>query len=110
MINALGVDPSGRHNNEIESLHVLQKIRKTKDAIAFFSTILAHREQASKPPPSGAILRIGQNVGRAIAEDQARAYRDLYSNSFCYRMRPYDARNGIAISDADTDETKFFGA
>ena len=59
------MDARRRHDDEIEAVNKFQKIRKPKNAIAFFRTTLAERQQSRQPSPSGAILRIGQDIGRS---------------------------------------------
>ena len=106
----VGIDPVGRHDNEIESFRLLQQIRKTKNAIALFRAILSDGQQTGETAPGGAIFRIGQNVGRAIAEDQARAHRDLEADHLRHRMRSHNAGDGVAVGDAETDEAQLLGA
>ena len=63
-------------------------------------------------------LRIGQNVRGAVGENQTRSDSDLQIGFYrsellsssslrsLMRSRPHDARNRIAIGDADTGKTK----
>ena len=86
------------------------KSGKPKNAIALFGAILSDGQQTGEAAPGGAIFRIGQNVGRAVAENQARADRDLEADDLGHRMGAHDAGDRVAVGDADTDETKLLGA
>ena len=106
----VGIDPIGRHDDEVESFRLLQQIRKPKNAVALFRAILADGQQTGEAAPGGSIFRIGQNVGRAIAENQARAHRDLEADDLGHRVRSHNARDRVAVGDAKTNEAKLLGA
>ena len=48
---------------------------QVQDAVALFRFQLAGRQQPRQPSPGGAVGRIGEDVGRAVGEDQPRADR-----------------------------------
>ncbi len=64
---------------------MLQQVIEIKDAVAFLGAQVAAREQAAKPSPAGTIARIGENVGRAVGEDEPRAGM-IGERKFCSRL------------------------
>ena len=80
----------------------------------FSARRLPTREQAREPAPGGAVLRIGEDVRRAVGEDEPRADRDLQLDPLVAvgvflqggGMRPHDAGNGVAIGDAEAGEAE----
>src|SRR5216684_6794232 len=63
----------GLHHGELEPVAVLEQIVEMKDALALLRAQLAAREQAAEPSPGRAVARIGENVRRAVGEDEPRA-------------------------------------
>ena len=56
---------------------MLEQIVEVQDAFGLLAAALADREQAREVPPGLAVLRIGENVGRAVGEHQPRADDEL---------------------------------
>src|SRR5712691_7107223 len=63
----------GFHHDELEPVDVREKIVEIKDALALLRAQLAAREQAAEPSPGRTVARIGENVLRAVGEDEPRA-------------------------------------
>src|SRR5262249_56034148 len=60
------------HHNELEALDVFEQIVAIKNAFAFLRAQVAAREQAAEPSPRVAVARIGEDVRRAVGEDESR--------------------------------------
>jgi hypothetical protein len=52
---------------------VLDEVVEIENAFSLLAAALSDGEQARQPPPSGAVLRIGENVWGAIREAEPRA-------------------------------------
>ena len=92
------------HHDERKPIAPLQKIVEIKRAHALLRAQIALREQAAQAPPGGAVARIGEDVGRSVAEHEARAGDDakaLRGGLVLARedMGAHDARDGIAVGD-----------
>ena len=93
------------HHDERQPLAPLDQIVEIKRAHAFFRAQVALREQAAQAPPGGAVARIGEDVGRSVAEHEPRAGDDakaLGGGLVLARenMRAHDAGDGIAVGDS----------
>ncbi len=71
------VEPPGRHDDEEEIVRPLREIVETEKAAALLGAGLAQGQQPAEPPPAVAVLRIGEDVGRAVRKDEAGADREL---------------------------------
>ena len=85
---------------------MLQQIIENEDAVAFLRAQIAAREQAAEPPPGRTIARIGENVRRAVGEDEARA-GVIGERQFLLafdQMGAHHAGNRVAIAEPETVE------
>ena len=99
---------------------MFKQIVDEENAFAFIGAAFADGEQPREPSPGGAVLRIGEDVGRAVGEDEARAYGDLefrfvrsmlsFISFVSSGMRAHDAGDGVAVSDTETGQSQFLGA
>ena len=62
-----------RQYDEQQILQISRQIIEVQYAPALVGTHIADRQQSGQPPPSCAVFRISNNVGRAIGKDQAAA-------------------------------------
>ncbi len=93
---------------------------------AFLAAALADGEQARQAPPGGAVLRIGENVRRAVGETKPRADDELqdgmvvaFKQAFVMQTSSFDlfqravsahhARDTIAIRNANAGQAKQYG-
>src|SRR5947209_6403788 len=68
----------GRHHDEIEAGDVLDEIIEEQNALSFFAATLADGEQAREASPCGPVLRVGENVRRAIREHEPSANNESH--------------------------------
>ena len=88
-----------------------------ENAFGLVAAAFADGEQPRQPSPGGAVLRIGEDVRRAVGENEPRAGRDLQLCSSCCRrhlprgggMRAHDAGDRIAIGNAEAGQSEFDG-
>ena len=69
----------------------------------FSARRLPTREQAGEPAPAGAVARIGEDVGRAVGEDEPRA-RVIFQRQILLalgQMRAHHAGDRIAVAQAE---------
>ncbi|MCW2317573.1 hypothetical protein M2322_003137 [Rhodoblastus acidophilus] len=66
-----------RGKDQQKVARVREQIIKIQKALAFFRPAFSGCEQAAQLPPSRAIPRIGDDVGRAVGEDQTRAHHEF---------------------------------
>ena len=95
---------------------MLDEIVEKQDTVALLGAALADGKEACKPAPCGAILRIPEDVRRAINEDEPGSNRDLDRPlRFALilrsrrRMGTHNTGNRIAVRDADTRKPEFTG-
>ena len=84
---------------------MLDKILQIKDAVALLRAQVAAREQPAELCPAGAVLRIGEDVGRAIAEGESRA-RVIAQRKLGLalgEMRAHDSRNAVAVGEPEAE-------
>ena len=85
---------------------MLEEIVETEDAVALLGAQVAAREQAAEPAPAGAVARIGEDVGRAVGEDEPRAgmigERKLLLA--LDQMRAHHAGDRIAVAEPEAGE------
>ena len=113
-----GIDRVGRQHNEVEAFDVLQQIVDVENALGFLAAAFPDGEQAGQPAPGAPVLRIGEDVRRAVGENQPRAGRDLQLDPLVAvgvflqggGMRPHDAGNRIAVGNAEAGDAQFDGA
>src|SRR4029077_1981726 len=86
-----------------------------QNALRLLAAALAGREQARQAPPRGAVLRIGEDVGRAVGKAEARADRELERRQLGLRplvvlmlvelleraVGTHHAGHAVAVRDAD---------
>ena len=77
---------SAFHHDELQALVPILKIVEEQNARALLRAHVANRQQAAQAPPCGAVLRIREHVGRAIAEDEARARRHMQTQLVLARI------------------------
>ena len=63
------------HQDELKAFGVLDEVCDVEDAVAFFGAAVAEGQQATEASPGGAVARVGQNVGCAVAEDEAGSHK-----------------------------------
>jgi hypothetical protein len=97
-------------NDQTEPCHLGQKIVAIEQAFALFGATLAEREESREPAPGGAVLRIGEDVGRTIGKDEPGAGGEFQACFLCGLMGTYDARDRIAVGNADPSQPKGLGA
>src|SRR5262249_31863524 len=77
-----------------------RKIVEIKSAGAFFGSQIAESQQAREPSPTGAIARIGKDIGRAVGEHEPRTgmitQRQILF-ALC-QMCTHHAGNAIAVA------------
>ena len=91
------------HHDQFEPKDMREQIVEMQDAFALLGAQIAEREQAGEPAPAGAVARIGENVGRAVGEDQPRA-RVIFQREILLalgEMRAHDAGDRIAVAEAE---------
>ena len=81
-----------------------EQIVEEQRAGALLGAALAEREQAGEPRPAGAVLRIGENVGSSIGEDEPRADGEPDAMLLRRLVRAHDACDRIAVGDAEARE------
>ena len=75
-----------------------EQILEMEGTVAFLGAAVADGEQAAKPPPAGALARIGEDVGRAVGEHEAcaRVITQLEA-ALALRHAPRDLARLIAV-------------
>ena len=89
-----------RHRDQFEPEGVRQKVIEIKSAGAFFGAQIAESQQAREPAPTGAIARIGKDIGRAVGKHEPRTgmvARRQVLLALC-QMCTHHAGNGIAVA------------
>ena len=91
---------ASRHCDQFEPEGVCQKIVEIKSTGAFFGAQIAQSQQAREPSPTGAIARIGKDIGRAVGKHEPRtgmiAQRQVLL-ALC-QMCTHHAGYGIAVA------------
>ena len=96
-----------RHDDEQQSFLPGEKIVETQNAFALGGAKLAEAQKTAQPSVRRAIGRIGENVGRAVDEDESRAdeqfrRRAVFLQHFLYAfIGAHHARKRVAVGDAD---------
>ena len=100
---------------------MLDEIVEIEDALGLLATAFAHCEETRQPSPCGAVLRIGEDVRRAVGEDETCANGEPQRRqfdaflSFAFNMLvpflkravgAHDARHAVAVRDADTGQAE----
>ena len=108
---------SGGHHDEVEAFDVLQQIVEGREAFGFVAAAFPDGEQSGQPSPGHPVLRIGQDVRRAVGENEARAgsdleFRFLFAVSFVLMgssMRAHDAGHRVPVGNAKAGQAQFYG-
>ena len=96
------------HGDQLESEDMRQQVVEIENALALFAAQVAEREQPREPAPAGAVARVGQNVRRAVGEDQPRA-RVIFQREVLLasgEMRAHHAGHRIAVAEAEAGEAE----
>ena len=89
---------------------MLQQVVQMENTISLLRAQVAGREQPGQPPPAVACRRIGDDVGGAVGEGEARANDEakIHNNFglldlqfFQERPCPHNPRHAVAVGDAD---------
>ena len=104
---------------------MLEQVVEKQNAFGLLAAALADGEQSREAAPGGAVLRIGQNVGRAVGEDEPRAddelqlrmiglaliiqLPDLRIELLGGRIGAHHARDAVAVRDADAGKAECRG-
>ena len=116
------MDAPGGHDNEIEAFDIFKQVVDEENAFAFIGAAFADGQQARQPSPGLPVLRIGEDVGRAVGEYEPRADGEFqfrlvhsmlgiqFANFFIQllrlHVRPHHAGNRIAVGDADPGQAQ----
>src|SRR5579863_3684666 len=96
-----------RHDRDAQAFRVIKKIVEIEKAFALLGPEIAGRQQTREPPVTGAILRIGENIRRAVGKDEPRARRDAQGADVLFvlarkNMGAHHTGERIAVGDADS--------
>ena len=99
---------AGRATRRRPSCQV-EKILQHQPAAAFFRADVACGQQAAEPAVGGAVLGVGEEVGRAVGEDEAGADEHAQAARGLLvvaqeEVRAHDAGERVAVGDADAVE------
>ena len=99
------------HHDDLQALRIFKEIVESQMALAFGRAQIACGQQPAEPAIGGAVLGIGENVGRPVGKDQPRARDDAHrADRPCVlareNMGAHDAGERIAIGDADSRKPK----
>ena len=108
--------PAG-HDDEQETAGIGKEIAQGEQAFALLGPEIAHSQQPAQPAPAGPVRGIGDDVGRAVGEDEAASDRkletaggrggrsagggELFPHPVQRRIGPDDAGDGVAVGNAD---------
>ena len=104
------LDTRRRQHDQVEALDIVQEIRQPQNTVALLGTTLAQSQETRQPAPGGAILRISENVRRAVGEDEPRADRDADTCFLRLGMSPHHAGDRVAVGDAEAREPELLRA
>jgi hypothetical protein len=121
----VGPDPRGRHHDEIEARAMFEQVVEEQDALGLLAAALADGEQAREMAPRPAVLRIGEDIRRAVGEGEPRADRELQRRQvdalgvllvtdvlvpfFQRVVGAHDPRHAVAVRDPDSGEAESQG-
>ena len=102
---------------------MLQQILEKQNALGLLAAALAHGEQVRQASPGGAVLRIGENVGRAVGKAEPRADDELEGRQLGIRHRvaqmlvelferavgAHHAGNAVAVRDSHAGKAQRHG-
>ena len=99
------------HRDQPQALGMGDQIVEGQMALALGRAQIAERQQPAEPAVGGAILGIGEDVGRAVGEDQPRARHDAQGadrGAVLARidMGAHDPGERIAVGDAEPGEAE----
>ncbi len=98
-----------RQHNEIEPRDMRHEIVAMEQAPALFGAAFTEREKPREPSPGGAVLRIGEDVGRAVGEHEPGPGRKAKPRILRGLMGPHDAGDRVAVRDAEARKAKLLG-
>ncbi len=87
-----------------------EKVVALEQAFALAGAALAQRQEPDEPPPGGAILRISENVRRAVGEHEPRAGGEGQAGVLGSLMGTHHAGDRIAVGNAEPRKAKLLGA
>ena len=101
--------------HDLQPLRALQQLVETQMALAFRRAQIALAEQPAEPPVGGAILRIDEDIGRAVDESEPRPGDDAKRAERLavlarVDMRAHHASERVAVGDADPRQPERGGA
>ncbi len=103
--------PVRRHQHQQQPFAEFPQIIEAEAALAFVGREFAFAEQTAEPAIGGAVARIGQNVRRAVDEDETRPDQQfrpgLQFRVFQFGIGPHHAGQRIAVGDPDGRQAVF---
>ena len=111
----LGFPGAHWQNRQTQPIGRIEKILPRNSAKSFLRFQIAAGEQAREPRIGGTVLRVGENVRRAVAENETHADGDAqnFGDDLILareQMGAHHAGERIAVGDADALEPEFIGA
>ncbi len=99
------------HHHQLEPVGMLEQVVELQDAVAFLGAQIAAGEQAAELCPAGAVARIGQDVGRAVGKDEARAGMVAQRQLLLAldQMGAHHAGHRVAVGEAEPGEAGMLG-
>jgi len=94
----------------LEHPDVRYEIVAIEQTLALVGAALAQREEPGKPSPGGAILRIGEDVGRAVGKHEPGAGSKFQARFLGLLMGAHHAGDRIAIGDTKARKAELLGA
>ena len=102
-----------RQRNQQQAIGMFDQVGEVEDAVPLFRPPVAGGEQARQSPPTVAVRRIGDHIGRTIGEHQPRAHGELERrqfgagllrgfSQFAHRhLSAHHTGDGVLVRDAD---------
>ncbi len=102
------------HHDQLQTPDAIEEVRQGEVAATLLGALVAEREEAGQAAIGFAVLRIGQDVGRAVGEDEPRPDHDaeirLGRNPLLGEaIGPHDPGQRVAVRDADAGEPERMG-
>ena len=112
MIRVLGLEgpqPVGRQKREIEPFAPVQKVASLQKAGALFGPQVPQAQEPAEPTPARPVARIGEDVGRFVGKDEARAGGEGKARFLRRLIGAHDPRHRIAVGKAEPFKAEAFG-